>query len=101
MELINKFIGSFNALIQSIQYVLTHLAKLNDLTDSLNVIQDSIMELDREHDKDDKLLLFEENYSLLRTDMEDIIVKHFTKEATNSSHSSHISLDNTIRLLTI
>lgn len=52
--------GFFNDSTQSTRHVSICLTKLNDLMDSFNLVQDSIMELDQGHDKDDNRLLFEE-----------------------------------------
>lgn len=97
---INKIMGSFNASTQSTSRVLIYLAILNDLMD-FNLIQDLIMELDQGYDEDNDCLLFEENYYSLRVNMEEIIAKQLSTEATNSSHFSHMSLGDTIRLPSI
>lgn len=66
VELIIKCLGSFNALTQSTGQVSTRFSKLNDFMDSLNVVQNTIKELDQGHDEDDERLFFEKVYYSLK-----------------------------------
>lgn len=101
IQVINEYVKNFNPAIHSSRQLQIRLTKLNECIDLFNEAQQSIADLDQGHDEERERLKFEDECLTLKATMEDLIAKNTPTEIVNTSHSSHSSTGDSLRLPTI
>ncbi|KAE9521501.1 hypothetical protein AGLY_018100, partial [Aphis glycines] len=101
IQVINEYVKNFNPAIHSSRQLQIRLTKLNECIDLFNEVQQSIADLDQGYDEEKERLKFEDECLTLKATMEDLIAKNTPTEIVNTSHSSHSSTGDSLRLPTI
>lgn len=101
VECIAKYVEKFDSKNQSTKNIQTRIEKLNQLIQSFNDIQLSLIDLDEGHLDDDDHLQFEDDTCTLKATMDDFISKIGSVPTEVSLHTSHSSNLDAVRLPTI